>query len=141
MKRVLRSQADFKTTTLRNQLTSLILFESLSTTSFNARNLVAYANRFFNRVKVNNLSAKKLAHETLFDSNAVKKTFEDLLPRFDATTTTFVRSLKTTPRHGDNAPMTLVMLAKATKAEKPVAKSKEAVAEKPAKKTTKKVSK
>jgi len=110
MRRVLRSQSDFASTTLRNQLTSLVLYELVVTTASKAKALESYANHFFNVVKSADLSAKKKAHQTLLDKNAVKKTFEDLLPRYTDGVTTFVRSLATTPRVGDNAKRRVVML-------------------------------
>ena len=132
MKRVLRSQHDFKSVTLRNQLTSLVLYENITVTASSAKSLLAYANRFFNRVKFADLNAKKLAHESFLIKSAVAKTFEEILPRYTDGATTFVRSLPTVPRHGDNAPMTMVMLIKPL-----VAKEEKAATQKP--ETTKKV--
>lgn len=110
MKRVLRSQADYRSVLLRNQLTSLVLFETLTTTQAKAKALLPFVNRFFNRVKVTGLTATRLAHQTLLDPNAVKKVFEEILPRFDAKETTFVREYRIMPRRGDNAPQTMVSL-------------------------------
>ena len=132
MKRVLRSQSDFKSTTLRNQLTSLVTYEAITTTTPKARQLVAFANHFFNKAKVGDLAAKKLAHQTLKGEIAVKKTYEEVLPRYDKESTTFVRMLKTVPRHGDNAQMSMVLLLK------PLTVEKKATAPKPVAATTKK---
>lgn len=110
MKRTLRAQADFQSTVLRNQLTSLVLFESITTTKANALMLIPFVNRFFNRVKAADLTAKKLAHQTFFDTNAVKKTFEEILPRYQKEETTFVRSFRVVARKGDNAPQMMVSL-------------------------------
>lgn len=112
MQRVLRSQADFRSTILRNQLTSLVLFEAITTTKAKAGHLSPFVNRFFNRVKAGDLSAKKLAHQTLLDPNAVKKVFEEILPRFAKSETNFVREYKVMPRRGDNSPQALVALIK-----------------------------
>mgnify|MGYP000436250740 CR=1 FL=1 len=122
MKRVLRSRDDYKTTLLRNQLTSLVLYEAVTTTQAKAKALVPYVNHFFNRIKTADLTAKRLAHESFFDKNAVKKVFEEILPRYQSTDTTYVRMLKATPRSGDAAPMALVALLKTLKVE-PKAKS------------------
>src|SRR5689334_18486612 len=141
MRRVLRSQSDFASTTLRNQLTSLVLFEVLVTTTSKAKSLESFANHFFNRVKKGDLSAKKLAHQTLLDKNAIKKTFEDLLPRYKNDATTFVRSLTTTPRAGDGATRRAVMIIEPLKIETKIVKEEAPkateLAAKP-KKTTKK---
>lgn len=125
MQRVLRSQADFRSTISRNQLTSLILFESITTRTGKAKSLVAFANRFFNRIKAGDLNAKKLAHQVLLDENAIKKVFEEILPRFDATETNFLRTLRVAPRRGDSAEQRLVMLTKTLQVSaKPAPKAK-----------------
>lgn len=110
MWRVLRAQSDFENTTLRNQLTSLVLYEVIVTSHTKGKALRSFADRFFNRVKKADLSAKKLAHQVLLDKNAVKKTFEDILPRFDISATNYVRAINATPRRGDNAKQIAVML-------------------------------
>lgn len=122
MKRTLRSQADYRQTMLRNQLTSLVLYEAVTTTSFKANQLIAFANRFFNRVKLADLPGKRLAHETLFDKNAVKKIFEEILPRYQKEDTTFTTTYRILPRHGDNAAMTMVTLTKTLSAKPEEAK-------------------
>lgn len=112
MWRLLRSHSDFQETTLRNQLTSLILHEVITTTTPNSKRLVSFADRFLHSVRKMDLNSSKLAHKTLLDKNAVKKLFEDVLPRYDETSTNYVRSIKNTPRRGDNAPRSTVMLIK-----------------------------
>jgi large subunit ribosomal protein L17 len=59
----------------------------------------------------------------------VEKLFADLGPRFKARAGGYTRILRMMPRAGDNAPMALMQL---------VDKATEAVAEKPATKTTRK---
>ncbi len=110
MKRVVRAHSDFLSTQLRNQLTSLVLYEAVTTTTANAKNLLPFANRFFNKIKSADLNAKKVAHATLFDKKAIEKVFEEILPRYKSEDTTYVRSLRMQPRKGDNAPQTLVSL-------------------------------
>ena len=112
MLRNLRAKADYKQTILRNQLTSLVLYEVIETTQAKAGALEPFANHFFNKVKDADLSAKKLAHATLFDVNAVKKVFEEILPRFKSGETTFVKVLNCAPRRGDSAAMAIVALTK-----------------------------
>lgn len=112
MKRTLRAQADFLPTILRNQLTSLVLFESISTTAAKGKKLIPYANHFFNRVKSADLIAKKIVHQTLLDKNAIKKVFEEVLPRYEPNETTYVKLLRAMPRHGDSAAMVRLSLIK-----------------------------
>jgi len=129
MYRVIRAQSDFSQTQLRNQLTSLVLYESVTTTSAKAKQLIPFANRFFNRVKKADLAAKKLAHALLLDKNAIKKVFEEVLPRYKDGDTTFVRHLRVTPRKGDNAPQMIVLLTAPLKVEQP--KTKKTTKDKP----------
>ncbi|MDP3993302.1 MAG: bL17 family ribosomal protein [bacterium] len=113
----MRAQSDFSNTTLRNQLTSLVLYEAITTGRLNGKSLVSFADRFFHRVKANDLLARKYAHSVLLDKNAVKKVFEDILPRYELSATNYVRSLSAAPRRGDNAKQLAVMLIKEAKIE------------------------
>jgi hypothetical protein len=54
----------------------------------------------------------KLAHATLLDKNSIKKVFEEILPRYKADETTFVKTIKSKPRKGDSAAMAFVSLTK-----------------------------
>ena len=117
MQRVLRAQSDFSNTTLRNQLTSLVLYEAITTSRLNGKLLVSFADRFFNTIKTKDLSAYKTAHSTLLNKNAIKKVFEDILPRYESEATNYVKSLNSTPRRGDNAKQLAVMLIREAKIE------------------------
>lgn len=108
MLRLLRAKEDYQRTILRNQLTSLVLYENLTTTTAKAKRLVPFANRFLHRVKLGDPLAKRLSHETLLDKNATKKIFEELLPRFKSGETNFIRITSIMPRKGDNAKQSLV---------------------------------
>lgn len=112
MIRNIRTQSDYKSTIVRNQLTSLVLYESIKTTDRKARFLIPFANRFFSKAKERNLNSIRYVQSILFDPNAVKKVFEDIMPRYSTSDTTFVRSYKTVPRKGDNAEQVLVSLIK-----------------------------
>jgi large subunit ribosomal protein L17 len=136
MRRVIRAQSDFRQTQLRNQLTSLVLYESVTTTLSKAQELVPFANRFFNKVRAAGLNEKKLAHATLFDANAIAKVFEEILPRYAKKETTFVRGVKTAPRKGDAAAQMIVTLLSPLKAKAEEAAVGDSKAKKPAKKDT-----
>lgn len=125
MQRVLRSQADFRTTLLRNQLTSLVIYETVKTTKAKAALLVPFANHFFNRVKESGLPSQRLAHQTLLQKVAVKKLFEEIMPRYSAEETTFVGAHLLGPRRGDGAERSLVSLTKLLTVEKPVKAKKD----------------
>ncbi|MEX1052091.1 MAG: bL17 family ribosomal protein [Patescibacteria group bacterium] len=130
MKRTLRAQSDFKTTLLRNQLTSLVLFESVTTTKAKAKQLIPFAERFFSRVQVADMNAKRLANQTLFDANAALKVFEEILPRYNQAETTFLRSFRVIPRHGDSAEMMMVTFTKPLQVKTPKVEKTEKVAPK-----------
>jgi|GEM_PF-964690 len=108
MRRLLRAKADYRRTLLRNQLTSLVLYEQIKTTHAKAKSLVAFANKFFNRVKVADLNANRFAHSVLLDKGAVKKLFEQIIPA--ARSSTFVSLHRIADRSGDSASMSLVRL-------------------------------
>lgn len=130
MQRLLRSKADYSKTLLRNQLTSLVLYEAVTTTDRQAKNLLSYANRFFNRVKAADLNAKKLAHRTLFSELAIKKVFEEILPRYEEKTTNYLTTYIVSPRRGDHAAQRLVTLLKTITVEKEIRKPKKETAPK-----------
>ena len=125
MIRTLRSQSDYKKTLLRNQLTSLILFEAVTTTKAKGKDLISFANHFFSKVKKGDLQAMKLAHQTLFDKNAIKKTFDEILPRYDEKATTYVRAFRVMPRRGDIAEQMMVAFIKPLVVEEPKKEKKD----------------
>lgn len=125
MIRTLRSQSDYKKTLLRNQLTSLILFEAVTTTKAKGKDLISFANHFFSKVKKGDLQAMKLAHQTLFDKNAIKKTFDEILPRYDEKATTYVRAFRVMPRRGDSAEQMMVAFIKPLVVEEPKKEKKD----------------
>jgi len=123
MRRLLRSQVDYRRTLWRNLLTSLILYESVITTKGKAKPFISFAARFLHRVAKGELAAKRLAGQTLLDRNAVAKLFEELLPRLNKTGVR-IQTLAAKPRFGDNAPQVLITLLspEKSKAESAVAK-------------------
>lgn len=130
MIRNIRTQSDYKKTLVRNQLTSLVLYESITTTNRKAKALVSFANRFFYRTKVKDLSSIRYAQAILFDPNALKKVFEEIAPRYPSDATTFVRSYKTSPRKGDSAEQVIVSLLKPLQVEPDKAETEKAGSEK-----------
>ena len=115
MRVTLRSKTDYRRTLLRNQLTSLVHFESVKTTKNQAKQLVAFANHFFNQIKASDVNSRRRAAGILFSPLAIKKVFDDLLPRYSQETTTFVRPLSLGRRLGDNAALTLISFLPALK--------------------------
>jgi large subunit ribosomal protein L17 len=91
--------------TLRNLMTSLFLYESITTTQAKARALRSSAERLMTRTADGSLTARRYAKQVLFDMNAVAKLFEDINPRRQDRTSGFVRLTKFGVRPGDGAPM------------------------------------
>lgn len=91
--------------TLRNLLTSLVLYEKLTTTEAKAKAVLPQAERLLNRSRSGSLASRRYAITKLFDDNAVKKLFEDFPERFGTRTSGFVRLTKIAPRPGDGSSM------------------------------------
>jgi len=115
MRRLLRSKEDFNKTIIRNQISSLILYEAIVTTKKHAKNLYIQANKFLHSTKKADLTARKLAHQTLLAKPLVDKLINEILPRYDFQSNphgSFLKLLRYHPRRGDNAERFLVVLSK-----------------------------
>ena len=91
--------------TLRNVATSLLLYEKITTTKARAKAVTPLVERLLSTARQNSLSARREAKSILFDSNAVRKLFEDIITRMEHRTSGFLRLTKVAPRPGDRASM------------------------------------
>jgi len=91
--------------TLRNALTSFVLYETITTTEAKAKALRPQAERLLSRTASNDLTARRYTKEILFDMNAVAKIFEDINPRREGRTSGLVRLTRLPFRPGDGAVM------------------------------------
>ena len=96
--------------TVRNLVTSLVLYEKVRTTDAKADALIPVAERLITSARKGTLDARRRAKALLFDQNAVTKLFEDFPSRYGTRTSGFLRTTKLAPRPGDGASMTLVEL-------------------------------
>ena len=96
--------------TVRNLLTSLVLYEKLQTTEAKAKAIVQAMERLIKNSLPGTIAARRDAKALLFDMNAVAKLFEDLKRRQGTRTSGFVRVTKLPARHGDGAPMAQIEL-------------------------------
>ncbi len=96
-------KADHRDSTLRNLLTSLVLYEKVVTTDAKARAVVARAERLISFARRGDLAARRYAKAHLFDDNAVRKLFEDMPSRFGDRTSGFIRRTKLGFRPGDGS--------------------------------------
>lgn len=96
---------DHRNRTIRNLATSLVLYEKLTTTEAKAKAVLPKVERLITIARRGDLAARRYAKSVLFDSNAVRKLFEDYPARLGGRTSGFVRLTKQTPRPGDGSSM------------------------------------
>jgi large subunit ribosomal protein L17 len=94
----------------RNLITSLVLFESIKTTKERGVILQSKFDKLLGASKKSDLNARKCAARILYDKKAIKKLFEQLVPRYENKNPSFVKVYKLSPRLGDNADMVLLEL-------------------------------
>lgn len=90
---------------VRNLATSLILFEGIETTEAKAKMAKSYTEKIIADSKKDNLASRRKSLAMLFDNNAVKKIYEELIPRYKSKNSGFIKSFRLKSRIGDNAPM------------------------------------
>lgn len=90
---------------IRNQAASLILFETIDTTTAKAKETKSFVERLISRNKAGDLSAVRRVDSVLFDQNAAKKLIVELLPRYKNRISGYIRSYHLKNRLGDNSSM------------------------------------
>lgn len=90
---------------IRNQAASLILFETIDTTTAKAKETKSFVERLISRNKAGDLSAIRRVDSVLFDQNAAKKLIIELLPRYKNRISGYIRSYHLKNRLGDNSSM------------------------------------
>ena len=122
---------------IRNLATSLLLYEAIETTEAKAKMVKSFVEKIIARNKKADLNARRSAAGVLFDNNAVKKLFAEILPRYENRNSGFIRSFHLKERNGDNAKMMrLELIDKLTFVEK--AEVKEVTSKKETPKTSEK---
>jgi large subunit ribosomal protein L17 len=147
--RKLQLEAGPRRALIRGQLTSLVLFEAITTTEAKAKEVAPQFERLVTYVKKGTLAGERALRREILTENAVQKMIQELKPAFEGRQGGYTRIVKLENRRGDNAPMARLSLVlndvpkapveeKTTKA-KAKAPAKKAAAKKPeAKKETKK---
>jgi large subunit ribosomal protein L17 len=110
--RSLSRKKDYRKSTFRNMATSLILFERITTTTAKAKELKPIVEHLINSARPGDLTGRRKLLAYLFDENAVKKTIDELIPRYANTPTGFIRTYKVGIRKGDGADQMIVELQK-----------------------------
>jgi len=95
---------------LRNMTNSLLKHETITTTLPKAKELRRVVEPMITLGKKPSLANRRLAFDRLRDREMVSKLFDELGPRYGKRNGGYLRILKKGFRHGDNAPLALVML-------------------------------
>lgn len=110
MNKKISRKADHRDHLIRNLLTSLVLYEKVDTTKSKSKMVKSNFDRLIARNKKADLSARRNLLSILYDRNAVSKVIDELIPRYQARQSGFVRSFNLKARVGDAAPMTRLEL-------------------------------
>ncbi len=92
----------------RNQLTSLVHHERITTTVAKAKALRPLADRLVTLSKRENLHARRQALQLVPDVVAVRKLFDTVAARYADRRGGYTRIIPTGSRHGDGAPMAIL---------------------------------
>ena len=124
---------------LDNLVRSVILSESIRTTTAKAKEARRVVEKIITKARDNSLAARRNVHRTVRDQAALAKLFETIGPRFKSRPGGYTRIVHLPNRIGDNAPMAILELVeKSTPEEKPAesekkSEKKPAAEKKPAK--------
>lgn len=96
----------------RNLATSLVLYEQINTTVAKAKAMKPMVEKLITRGKVNSLANRRLLMKFLTTEPAVKKTLEELGPRYATRKGGYTRIIKLGTRAGDGAEIAQIQLVK-----------------------------
>jgi large subunit ribosomal protein L17 len=114
---------------LRNLVRSVILSESIRTTTAKAKETRRVVEKLVTKARVGTLAARRLVHRTVRDQAALAKLFETIAPRFKARPGGYTRLIHLQNRPGDNAPMAILeFVEKSAKGAEPQEKPQDAEA-------------
>jgi large subunit ribosomal protein L17 len=95
---------------LRNMVTSLLEYESITTTDARAKALRGVADRMITLGKRGDLHARRQALQVIRSKRVAKLLFDDIAPRYAERNGGYVRVIKKGFREGDRAPISVVEL-------------------------------
>jgi len=95
---------------LRNMVTSLLEYESITTTDARAKALRSLADKMITLGKRGDLHARRQALKVIRSKEVARTLFEDIAPRYAQREGGYVRVIKKGFRPGDNAAMSVVEL-------------------------------
>lgn len=88
---------------LRNQVTSLLMYERIKTTHPKAKVTKSIAEKIINKAKDGTLESRRFVQGFLLDDLAVKKLYNELIPRLKDRTSGYFRHFLLGNRIGDGA--------------------------------------
>ena len=96
----------------RNQVTSLLAHEKITTTEAKAREVRILAEKMITLSKDGSLASRREALAFITDKKVVDRLFSEIAPGYGDRSGGYTRLLKLGPRPGDNAPMVQIELVK-----------------------------
>jgi len=114
----------------RNMVTSLFKHERIKTTDVKAKELRKWADHLITLAKRGDLHARRQALSVVREKNIVHKLFEEAVEKFGKSSGGYTRITKLGRRPGDAAPVSLIELIVAEKAEKKTTKKSKPKAKK-----------
>lgn len=95
---------------IRNLMQDLIRHERIKTTAPKASELKREVEKLITSARANDLQARRLVAEKLYDPVVQIKLFSEIVPRYQDRPGGYTRVVKLAPRRGDGAPMAQVEL-------------------------------
>lgn len=95
---------------LRNAVTSLLLYEKMTTTEAKAKAIRPIIERIIRNARVNSVTVRRRIASFVMHPNAVKKAVDVLGPRYKDRSGGYTRIVKTGQRMGDAAKMARIEL-------------------------------
>lgn len=96
---------------LANMATSLFLHEKITTTAPKAKALRPLVDRLITQAKQGTLHSKRQVARTIRDKAALKKLFNEIVPKFDERNSGFSRVMRAGFRQGDGAELAVIELS------------------------------
>ena len=108
--RKLGRPTDHRQAMLRGLVTYLLENGRIETTVTRAKEVRAMAERMISLGKENTLHSRRQALAYVTKEEVVKKLFDEIAPKYEATNGGYTRIIKTGPRRGDAAEMCIIEL-------------------------------
>lgn len=114
----LSRQRDQRRAMFKSLAESMIIHESIETTSVKAKALKPYIEKLVTKAKVDNQHSRKQVKSRLHTNESLNKLFNDIAPRYTDRPGGYTRIERTKWRRGDDAEMARISFVPAKEAEK-----------------------